>query len=185
MIRFVGAGLRACPLRNQICKMWIYPHKMQIWVQQKGQPRGVAPTVAPFYGNSVTNVGRGLVFFYIITDMTHIGKTTFNARACGAGSRNVFSTSHSQLTTSQSSRINPLSFTPPPPPPPPPPRILLKVLTHFAYKRLNPDSPDFLDFPEKAKTPIYKCFTKSAGMLIPDFSIQTLTRRTHYENQIL
>jgi len=51
--------------------------------------------------------------------MTHIGKMTFNARAYGAGSLNVFSDSRFTLTDSQRSRINSLSFCPPPPPPPP------------------------------------------------------------------
>ena len=53
------------------------------------------------------------VFFYITLNMTYIGKTTFNAMACGASSQNVVSTSHSQLTNSQSSRINPLSCATP------------------------------------------------------------------------
>jgi len=33
-------------------------NKMQIWVQQKEEPHRAAPTVAPFCGNSVTNVTR-------------------------------------------------------------------------------------------------------------------------------
>jgi len=99
----------------------------------QGQPRGVAPTVTPFCDNSVTNVTRHRQKISILyPNMTNIGKTTFNARACGASSLNVFSTSHSQLTTSQSSRINPLSCCPPPPPPPPP-IVRYGIYLYWAY----------------------------------------------------
>jgi hypothetical protein len=36
---------------------------------------------------------------------------------------------------------------------------------------LNPDSPDFEDFPEKTRKPIYKCSIKSSGILIPDYAV--------------